>query len=160
MAAQALMLVEDSVAIQAEIQNELEARDKAEAAWLALDDEVGIITADAARQFATQSSGNPAIDPDAALVQFNAIKLKLDGVEAKKNALGFLEEALDTRLKQLQSDAHDDYVAVLKRKIVEQEKAFEKSEDNADQAKASLDRLKQELAELDAGGPAVPAAVP
>jgi hypothetical protein len=157
MAAQALMLVEGSAVIQVEIENELEARDKTEVAWMALDDEAGTITADAARQFAAQSSGNPAIDTDAALVQFNAIKQKLDGVQAKKQALEFLEDALETRLKQLQGDAHDDYVAVLKRKIGEQEKAVERTVEDAEQAEASLERLIQELAQLDAGGPAVAA---
>jgi hypothetical protein len=154
MAAQALMLVEDSAAIQVEIENELEARDKADAAWMVLDDEVETIRANAAKQFALQSSGKPVVDTDAALAQFKESKAKLDGVEAKKEALNFLLDALEARLEQLQADARDDYVAVLKRKINEQEKAFEMSEDGAEKAKELLDRLNQELATL------VPAAAP
>ncbi len=61
MADQALMLVEGSAAIQVEIQNELEARDKAEAARKALDADADAIRAEAAKQFAAHSSGKPAI---------------------------------------------------------------------------------------------------
>jgi hypothetical protein len=158
MAAQALMLVEDSAAIQVEIENELEARDKADAAWMALDDEAATTRANAAKQFAAQSSGKPVVDTDAALAQFKESKAKLDGIEAKKEALNFLLDALEARLEQLRDDARDDYVAVLKRKISDQEKVFEKSEDGAEKAKELLDRLNQELATLvPAGAPPGPA---
>lgn len=158
--AHSLTVIESKPAVQTEIENYLNTREKAKATLVSIGEEIDKVGPDLAQQVVAQSVGKPKLDADAVLAQYKAAKTKHDQLQEKKAAIEFLLDAVSKRLDELKSLSSVDFVIVLNRQIAEHEKLNAKTQAEADRTEAALEQLKKELKEIVDAHPDAAAARP